>query len=175
MSVRSLVIGILIGVGLCVWPAYCREQRATAESRRLGLAIDSAKASVAPLVDTLRIYVPIAAAAKAESDRLAQLVQLVGPSTVAIRETPTSTPVLFEVPPSVVAKMRADSVTIAAQAAVIVRQQGVIDGQAGVIALQDTKIATLEAIKVPACQVKCGVLIGAGTLVAVRLLVGLLF
>lgn len=169
---KPYLIGFLIGLGVVIPILYVRDNAQTATAKRLLHVIDSTKRVRAAKIESVTVYVPVVAKVKAESDRLAQLVQMIGPTSVAVRTTPGAAPVVFTVPAAVIARMRADSVTIAEQARQIVRQASVIAADSAVIAAQDTTIAELK--KGNRRALARGVAIGVGVLGVTELVLKLL-
>lgn len=165
---RSFSLGILTALAV-VLPLQCsRDRSRNAEIRRLQASTDAAKSVRHVVIESVTVHAPATAAAVTESHRLAQLLQLVGPTSVAIRETPEAEPVVFTVPPAVIAKMRADSAAIAELVAQNRRQAAVIAADSAVIALQDSTITELE--KGRRCGAKCGAVLTLGAAAAVKLL-----
>lgn len=172
---RSLVIGFLLGIGCVIPVLYVRDTAQTAAIHRFRREADSAKAVRHVVIESVTVHAPAVAAAKAASDRLGVLVRLVGPTSVAIRTTPDATPVRYEVPAQVVLRMRADSVTIAEQAAQLARQAAVIAADSVVIAKQDSLIAAyVVQAKGRRCGPKCGGAIVLGVMALLKLGLGLL-
>lgn len=166
-ELRLVVIGALLGAGLMVPLAFFHDQRQNAKIDSLESVVEQAQAVRAAAIESVTVYVPVVAKAQAESDRLARVVQLAGPTSVAIYTTPSVAPVVYTVPAEVVAKMRADSITIAEQAAQLLRKDSVIAADSTVIDTQSAAIAELK--KGQRCGAKCGALVTLSGLAVLKL------
>lgn len=168
-GIRAFVVGLLVGAGAMVPIVYAHDQSQTKAIADARSEVKVAKALRAAAIESVTVYVPVVAAAKAESDRLGALVQLVGPTTIAVRTTPgdSSPAVLVTVPATIVKKMRADSATIAKQAVQIARLTTALAADSVAIQRQAVLIQTLGAKR--RCGPKCGAAIAVGVLVVVKL------
>lgn len=173
LHARSLVIGVVLGLGVCVGPLYCREQAQSAALAAARDTVAAARAVVRVRVESVTVFRPVVEAAKAESDRLADLVTVVGPATLEVRTTPSAEPSLVAVPPVVAQLIQAQGRTIAEQDELILRQDSALVAKDRLIAAQDTLIARHEAARPSRCGPKCGGAIVLGGLALVKLALAL--
>lgn len=123
-------------------------------------AVDEAKDVRAAAIETVTVYVPRAAAAKARSDSADQLVDVVNDTLVSVRFTPSAAPTVAIVPPQVTRDLITLRRTVFDQAAAITKLQSALSADSIVIRRQDSLIAVLRPSR---CGAKCGgAIVGAG-------------
>lgn len=153
----GMAFGILVSVAFMVNHdrAHGVEFQALRDSTAIALG------SRAAAVETVTVHQPAIDRAVNASEVAGQLVTIIDASTIAVRVTPTSAPVLEKVPEQVTAKMRADSIAIAELRAQNARLQVVVREDSNVIRLQARQISVLE--KRNRCGSRCWFVIGVLT------------
>lgn len=131
-------------------------------------AVDEAKTQRAAAIETVTVYVPRAAAAKARSDSADQLVDIVDDTLVSVRVTPAAAPTIAVVPPQVTHDLITLRRTVSMQAVAIASFQRALAADSVVIRRQDSLIAALRPSR---CGAKCGGAIVGGSVLGLLLIV----
>lgn len=139
--------------------------RKDAEIQRLEQSVDTAKAQRAAAIETVTVYVPMAAAAKARSDSADAQVDVVGDTLLAVHLTPAAPPALVAVPLPVTQDLITLRRTVDMQARTIAAFQAALAADSVVIRRQDSLIAVLRPSR---CGKTCWMLIGAGSALGLR-------
>jgi hypothetical protein len=116
-------------------------------------------------VETVTVYVPIAAKSKARSDSADALVDVVSDTMLSVHITPSAPPTIVIVPPQVTNDLITLRRTVSDQARAIVALQQLVHADSVVIRRLDSLVAAQRPSR---CGAKCGGAIVAGGLLLVR-------
>lgn len=131
-------------------------------------AVEAAKVERAAAVETVTVYVPIAAKSKARSDSADTLIDVVSDTMLSVHITPSAPPTIVIVPPQVTNDLITLRRTVSDQARAIVSLQQLVHTDSVVIRRLDSLVVAQRPSR---CGAKCGGSIVAGGLLLVRVLV----
>lgn len=173
IHLRSLVIGVLVGIGTCLGPLYCHDTAKNATIDSLATAVKDAGTARHAAVESVTVFVPVAQRARAESDRLADIVRVTNATTLSVQLTPASAPLDIEVPAPVAQLIEAQGRTIAEQQVLLDRYAMLAATDSVMINTQAALIAEYRSERRRHCGVKCKAglaVLGAATLKGLQLL-----
>jgi hypothetical protein len=166
MTGRSFVVSMITVAAVLFIAGRC-----TARDPAVGplkQAVAEAKVDRAAAVETVTVYVPIAAKSKGRSDSADALVDVVSDTMLSVHITPSAPPTTVIVPPQVSNDLITLRRTVSDQARAIVALQQLVHADSVVIRRLDSLVAAQRQSR---CGAKCGGMIVAGGLLLVRALV----
>jgi hypothetical protein len=166
MTGKSFVVSIITVAAVLFIAGYCTAPNPAVAP--LKQAVADAKVERAAAVETVTVYVPIAAKSKAQSDNADALVDVVSDTMLRVHITPAAPPTIVIVPPQVSNDLTTLRRTVSDQARAIVALQQLVHADSLVIRRLDSLVAAQRQSR---CGAKCGGVIVAGGLLLVRALV----